>query len=304
MKTLEKLVKSLILPITESQPDALQFAYRAGRGVEDAKLFILDKVYTHLEKPTAHANILFANFSLAFNLMQPHILAHKLISDFNLGNQLVAGIVDFLSCRSQSVFVNRTFSDMRLTHTGSPQGCCLSPLLYILYTDSCRSAQVDRFLVTFADDSALLSLLFGSQQDHGPALRDFVEWCDDSYLKFNVSKTKELVIDFVEWCDDSYLKFTVRKTKELVIDFVEWCDDSYLKFNVRKTKELVIDFVEWCDDSYLKFKVCKTKELVIDFVEWCDDSYLKFNVRKTKELVIYFVEWCDDSYLKYVRPRS
>ena len=90
MKTLEKLVKSLILPIIESQLDPLQFAYQAGRGVKDAKLFILDKVYTHLEKPTAHAKILFADFSSAFNLMQPHILAHKLISDFNLGNQLVA----------------------------------------------------------------------------------------------------------------------------------------------------------------------------------------------------------------------
>ena len=48
----------------------------------------------------------------------------------------------------------------------------------------------------FADDSALLSLLFGSQQDHGPALRNFIKWCDDSYLKFNACKTKELVIDF------------------------------------------------------------------------------------------------------------
>ena len=106
------------------------------------------------------------------------------------------GLLVFLSCRPQSVFVNGTFSDMRLTHTGSPQGCCLSPLLYILYTDSCRSAHADRFLVEIADDSALLSLLFGYQQDHGPALRDFVKWCDDSYLKFNVCKTKELVIDF------------------------------------------------------------------------------------------------------------
>ena len=47
----------------------------------------------------------------------------------------------------------------------------------------------------FADDSALLSLLSGSQQDHDPALRDFVKWCDDSYLKFNGCKTKELIID-------------------------------------------------------------------------------------------------------------
>ena len=159
---------------------------RAERGVEDAKLFILDKVYTHLQKPTAHAKILFVDFSSAFNLMQPHILAHKLISDFSLGDQLVAWSVDFFSCRPQSVFVNGKFSDMRLTHTGSPQGCCLSPILYILYTDSCRSVHADMFLAKFADDSALLSLLFGSQQDHDPALRYFVKWCDDSYLKFNV----------------------------------------------------------------------------------------------------------------------
>ena len=97
MKALEKLVKSMILPITESQLDPLQFAYRAGRGVEDAKLFILNKVYTHLEKPTAHANILFADFSSAFNLMQPHIFAHKLISDFNLETSLLPELLIF--CR-------------------------------------------------------------------------------------------------------------------------------------------------------------------------------------------------------------
>lgn len=130
MKTMEKLIKSLIVPITESQLDPLQFAYRAGRGVEDAELFILDKVYTHLEKPTAHAKILFADFSSAFNLMRPHILSQKLIYDFNPGNQLVAWIFDFLSCRRQCVFVNGKCSVMRLTHTGSPQGCCLSPLVH------------------------------------------------------------------------------------------------------------------------------------------------------------------------------
>ena len=81
-------------------------------------------------------------------------------------------------------------SDMRLTQTGSPQPCCLSPLLYILYTDSCRSAHADKFLVKFADDSDLLSLLCGSQQDHGPVLRDTLEWCDDSYLKFVIDPRK------------------------------------------------------------------------------------------------------------------
>jgi len=41
-----------------------------------------------------------------------------------------------------------------------------------------------------------LSLLSGYVQNHGPALTDFVNWCDEAYLELNVSKTKDLPIDF------------------------------------------------------------------------------------------------------------
>ena len=47
----------------------------------------------------------------------------------------------------------------------------------------------------FADDSALLSLLQGSEQYHAPALTEFVDWCDNSYLDLNVTKTKEVIVD-------------------------------------------------------------------------------------------------------------
>ena len=80
MNTLEKIVKSLILSAAESMLDPLQFAYRAGRGVEDAKLFLLDKLYKHLELRHSHAWIRFAHFSSAFTTMQPHILLQNCIS--------------------------------------------------------------------------------------------------------------------------------------------------------------------------------------------------------------------------------
>ena len=56
------------------------------------------------------------------------------------------------------MFTNRE-SPRAVTCTGSPHGCAISPLLYILYTDDCRSNQENSYLVTFGDDSALLSLL-------------------------------------------------------------------------------------------------------------------------------------------------
>lgn len=113
-----------------------------------------------------------------------------------LPDQILLMILNFLTNRLQQVFVNGHMSSLRVSNIGSPQGCVLSPLLFILYTDSCRSPQDDSFFVKFSDDTALLSLLQGHQSGHGCALPEFVRWCDDSFLDLNVSKTKEIIIDF------------------------------------------------------------------------------------------------------------
>ena len=44
MKTLQKTVKSFILSAVQPMLDPLEFAYSAGIGAEDAKLFVLGKV--------------------------------------------------------------------------------------------------------------------------------------------------------------------------------------------------------------------------------------------------------------------
>ncbi|ROJ29141.1 RNA-directed DNA polymerase from mobile element jockey [Anabarilius grahami] len=196
MKAMERIIKNFITKITDPQLDPLQFAYRTGRGVDDAKVFITDVVHEHLESPNTTARLLFVDFSSAFNTLQPHILAEKLSSRFHLEDQLIRWIIDFMTNRSQRVLVNNTLSDLLYTYTGSPQGCVLSPLLFILYTDDCRSTHPNCHLIKFADDTVLLSLLSGSSQQHGPALHEFVEWCDNSCLELNVKKTKEMVVTF------------------------------------------------------------------------------------------------------------
>ena len=92
--------------------------------------------------------------------------------------------------------MNGCLSDSVCISTGSPQGCVLYTALFILYANNCKSDHENRVLIKFSDDTAVVSLLFGDQNDHGPVVSDFVNWCDDSYLCLNVSKTKDLSIDF------------------------------------------------------------------------------------------------------------
>lgn len=182
VKNLEKILKDEVLTLTEGKLYPLQFACQKNQGVDDAKLFILDKIYKHLEKPKSHVRILFAEFASAFNKMQPHILIERLASYFKLLDQLLTLFLNFLTDRTQQVLVNGVISKTRVSNTGSPQGCVLSPLLFISYTDRGRSLKQDSLMVKFSDDTALLSRLQRTESDHGQALPDFVKWCDDSFL--------------------------------------------------------------------------------------------------------------------------
>ena len=139
MKVFESILKEITLSLVGGMLDPLQFAYQAGKGVEDAKLFIIDRALKHLDKPRSHARLLFADFSSAFNKVQPHILINRLASHFRRPDQLLMLFLNFLTERTQQVLVNGKLSNSVVTSTGSPQGCVLSPLLFILYTDSCRS---------------------------------------------------------------------------------------------------------------------------------------------------------------------
>ncbi len=87
----------------------------------------------------------------------------------------------------QRVRVNSTFSDTLITSTGSPQGCVLSPLLYILFTNDCVSKHTDTVIV---------SLLTKDENCHGPVVNDFMTWCDSAFLQVNIQKTRHMVIDF------------------------------------------------------------------------------------------------------------
>ena len=89
MRATERIIKKHMISVTDPLMDPFQLPYRVGRGVNDAKTFIMEKVHKHQKHPSNTTRLLFPDFSSPINTLQPHILAEKLSTRFHLDNQLI-----------------------------------------------------------------------------------------------------------------------------------------------------------------------------------------------------------------------
>ena len=193
-KCLEIIVLGRLLQDSENQLDPMQFAYRKNKSV-DALLVFLNNITKHLDVPTSFARVLFIDFSSAFNTIQPHFLAQKLIA-LNVNTSTILWIIEFLTHRTQYVNLNGKSSETLITNTGAPQGCVFSPVLYSIYTNDYRTMDENICLIKFADDTTLHGLLSNSDEAYRSEVNRFCEWCKNNHLTLNVNKTKEIVFDY------------------------------------------------------------------------------------------------------------
>lgn len=73
----------------------------------------------------------------------------------------------------ECVRVNAVLSDFQYCSTGYPQGCCLSPLLFIMYNMQVCKYE-NSYIIKYADDSVIVSLLHEQDLGHGPVVEDFI----------------------------------------------------------------------------------------------------------------------------------
>ena len=197
MKVFERLVMQFLKTSTNSLSDPLQFAYKANRSVEDAVSLTLHKIVQHLDTQKSYARILFLDFSSAFNTIAPQKLYDKLLDGLHVDPQMCRWILDFLLERPQVVRIHNTLSDTLVLNTGAPQGCVLSPLLFTLFTNDCRSSNESVILVKFSDDTTISGLISqGDETSYREEVQSMVTWCEENNLVLNVSKTKEMIVDF------------------------------------------------------------------------------------------------------------
>ena len=99
MKVCERVVLCKLEKLIKDYIDPLQFAYRKNRNTDDAVLYSLENIYSHLEKTGSTVRLLFFDFSSAFNTIQSQLLAQKHLNT-KLPSSVILWIFDYLTSTS------------------------------------------------------------------------------------------------------------------------------------------------------------------------------------------------------------
>jgi len=119
------------------------------------------------------------------------------LSNLHVPEILQLWVLDYLTNRTQYVRTSHERSRTRVLNTGAPQGCVLSPVLFVLYTNDLRWDSNSVFICKYADDTMITGLVTSDNIVEYLDCIDFVNnWCTENFLQLNISKTKELLFDF------------------------------------------------------------------------------------------------------------
>ena len=171
-----------------------QHAYRAGHSTCTALTQMSDDWLKSIDDSMLVGTVLL-DFSAAFDVIDHDILISKL-SSYGFKSSAILWFRSYLSARSQRVYFNGALSNSKDLYCGIPQGSCLGPLLFSVFTNDMPYAISKANLTMYADDSTLyyaaptsveLSQVLSSE------LSIIYEWIKNNKLILNISKTMSII---------------------------------------------------------------------------------------------------------------
>ena len=190
------------LTINRLYPKA-QSAYREHHSTETALLRVKNDILLNMNQQRVTLLVLL-DLSAAFDTVDHTILLNRLSSDFGISGQAYSWFDSYLRNRFQSISINGKTSTKFHTKYGVPQGSCLGPLLFVLYTSRLFKI-IEHHLPdvhTYADDTQLyVSFSADSSFEQSAALEamqscivDIRKWMLQDRLKLNDDKTEFIII--------------------------------------------------------------------------------------------------------------
>lgn len=153
-KILEKILLDQISDYLEASDPSLlakhQSGYRKHYSTTTALTKVVHDIYAGFDNNCCTVMVL-VDFSVAFNSVNHRLLRRKLEREFGLSTSACNLLDSFLNRRSQVVKAGNVLSDEHALTDGTPQGSCLSALLFSLYINSLPNALLCNYHL-YADD--------------------------------------------------------------------------------------------------------------------------------------------------------
>ena len=175
-------------------PD-LQSAYRRNSSTETALLRVRNDILFNMNHQ--HVTLLvFLDLSAAFDTIDHLTLLDRLTHKFGIDGVVLEWFRSYLTDRSQQVIIGSDRSRPMDVHYGVPQGSCLGPLLFSIYTSQIFDIVSDHLpnvhcLSFRPDDQASKDAAVAAME---ACIRGVTLWMLQDKLKVNGAKTELLLI--------------------------------------------------------------------------------------------------------------
>ena len=193
-KILERVVRDRLFAHVKPALSEHQHGFLPGRSCETNLACLLSTAWNSITNGK-QTDVIYTDFSSAFQSVNHQLLIHKLNISYSVGGQALKWCSSFLSDRKQRVVVNGKCSSWQSVTSGTPEGSLISPLLFALFVNDFPS-QIQNRCLMFADDIKLYSEITNHsdtvclQND----LTKLHDWSRTWHLKLNPGKCKSFCI--------------------------------------------------------------------------------------------------------------
>ena len=127
-----------------------QHGFRQSRSCK-TQLIIIINDFAEILNRNEQTNVIFLDFSKAFNKVSHQHLFHKL-HHYDIRGDLLTWIKSFVSSRVQQVVVDGQQSNLTAVTSGVPQGTVLAPLLFLCFINDLPN-EIKSKIKLYADDA-------------------------------------------------------------------------------------------------------------------------------------------------------